>query len=253
LNYSHGCNYAKILTLSTKIASLVIVKIWLSAPKGKGLEVSGTFARRNNQIVMEMDFTNKALQAMNDFALQINRNSFGVTPSQPLHVTSPLFPNQTVSTQLILNINGPITRTDPLTNLQVAIKNNVDVFYFNCIVPIHVYFVNDGEMDKMTFLQTWQDIPESNEIKHQIQNSNGLSIDDLQNKLRLNNIHTITRTIIEQKEMLYQTIKLTNGIFVLVELKITPGNRTIAVKFHLFLNRNNYYLFILVFTQNKSS
>ncbi|CAF3434954.1 unnamed protein product [Rotaria sp. Silwood2] len=80
----------------------------------------------------------------------------------------------------------------------------------------------------MTFVQTWQDIPESNEIKHQLQNLNNLSIDDLQNKLRLNNIHTITRTIIEQKEMLYQTIKLTNGIFVLIELKITPGNRTIA-------------------------
>jgi hypothetical protein len=179
---------------------------------------------------MEMDFTNKALQPMNDFALQLNRNSFGLTPSQPLHVTSPLFPNQSVSTQLTLNTTGSILRMDPLTNLQIAIKNNLDVFYFNSLVPIHVYFVNEGEMDKMTFVQTWQEIPESNEIKHQLQNANNLSIDDLQNKLRLNNIHTITRTIIEQKEMLYQTIKLTNGIFVLVELKITPGNRFIAVR-----------------------
>jgi len=180
---------------------------------------------------MEMNFTNKALQPMNDFALQLNRNSFGLTPSQPLQVTSPLFPNQTVSTQLILNTTGSIMKMDPLTNLQIAIKNNIDVFYFNSIVPIYVYFVNDGEIDKITFIQTWQDIPESNEVKHQLQNSNGLSIDDLQNKLRLNNIHTITRTIIEQKEMLYQTIKLSNGIFILVELKIIPGNRIIAVKF----------------------
>jgi hypothetical protein len=187
---------------------------------------------------MEMDFINKALQPMSDFALQINHNSFGLTPSQPLQITSPIFPNQTVSTQLILNTTGAIMKMDPLTNLQIAIKNNLDVFYSTCIVPIHVYFVNDGEMDKMTFLQTWQDIPESNEIKHQLQNSNGLSIEDLQNKLRLNNIHTITRTIIEQKEMLYQTIKLTNGIFVLVELKITPGNRTIAVGFCGFFKLN---------------
>jgi vesicle coat complex subunit len=203
-------------------------EIWLTAQKGKGLEVSGTFTRRNNQITMELDFTNKALQPMNDFALQLNRNSFGLTPTQPLHVTSPLFPNQTVSTQLILNTTGPIMKIDPLTNLQIAIKNNIDVFYLNALVPIYVYFVNDGEMDKMTFVQTWQDIPESNEVKHQLQNTNGLSVDDLQNKLRLNNIHTITRTIIEQKEMLYQTIKLTNGIFILVELKITPGSRIIA-------------------------
>ncbi|CAF1348945.1 unnamed protein product, partial [Adineta ricciae] len=201
---------------------------WLSAQKGKGLEISGTFARRNNQIVMEMDFSNKSLQPMSDFALQLNRNSFGLIPAQPLQVTGPLFPNQTVSAQLVLTTNGPTLKMDPLTNLQVAVKNNVEVFYFACVVPIHVYFILDTEMDKMAFVQAWQDIPESNEIKQQLQNVNGLSIDDLQNKLRLNNIHTVTRTIIEQKEMLYQTIKLTNGISVLVELKITPGNRTIA-------------------------
>ena len=205
------------------------LQVWLSAQKGKGLEVSGAFARRNNQIVIDLDFTNKALQPMSDFALQLNRNSFGLTPAQPLQVTTPLFPNQTVSTQLTLNTSGPVQKMDPLTNLQVAIKNNIDVFYFASIVPIHVYFVNDSDMDKMAFVQLWQDIPESNELKHQLQNNNGLSIEDLQNKLHLNNIRTVTRTIIEQKEMLYQTIKLTNGIIILVELKITPGNRTIAV------------------------
>jgi hypothetical protein len=178
---------------------------------------------------MELDFTNKALQPMSDFALQLNRNSFGLTPAQPLQVASPLFPNQTVSTQLTLNNTGPIQKMEPLTNLQVAVKNNIDVFYFASVVPIHVYFVSDNEMDKMAFMQTWQEIPESNEVRHQLQNIHGLSIEDLQNKLRLNNISTVTRTIIEQKEMLYQTIKLTNGIVVLVELKITPGNRTIAV------------------------
>ena len=222
---------------------------WLPAQKGKGLEILGTFVRRNNQIIMEIDFANKALQPMSDFALQVNRNSFGLTPTQVLQVNGPLFPNQTTSAQLTLNTTGPIMRMDPLTNLQIAVKNNIDVFYFNALVPIHVFFVNDGDMDKMTFVQTWQDIPESNEVKHQLQNTNGLSIDDLQSKLRLNNIHTITRTTIEQKEMLYQTIKLTNGIFILVELKITPGNRTIAVRISdcklMFI-----FFSILVFIEN---
>ena len=194
------------------------------------MEISGTFARRNNQIVMEMDFINKALQPISDFALQLNRNSFGLTPAQPLQVPNPLFPNQNVSAQLPLNNTGSILKMEPLTNLQVAVKTNIDVFYFACVVPIHVYFVPDNEMDKMAFVQTWQEIPQNYEIKQQLQNVHDLSIDDLQNKLRLNNIHTVTRTIIEQKEMLYQTIKLINGILVLVELKITPGNRAIAVR-----------------------
>jgi hypothetical protein len=191
---------------------------------------------------MEMDFTNKALQPISDFALQLNRNSFGLTPAQPLQITSPLYPNQNVSTQLILNTTGPTLKMDPLTNLQVAIKTNVDVLYFACLVPIHVYFIQNSDMDKMAFVQTWQEIPESNEVKQQLQNVHGLSIDDIQNKLRLNNIHTVTRTMIEQKEMLYQTVKLTNGILVLIELKITPGNRTIAVR-HSFFALKDFILF----------
>ena len=184
--------------------------------------------------MMEMDFTNRALQFMNDFNLQINHNSFGLMPSQSLNLMNPLFPNQTISTQLILNTNGQIMKMNPLTNLQVAVKNNIDVFYFNCYVPIHIYFVNNNDIDKRIFVQTWQDIPESNEIKDQLQNSNNLSIDDIQNRLSMNNVHTVTRTTIEQNEMLYQTIKLTNGIIVLVELKLTPDSRTITVELLIF-------------------
>ncbi|CAF0929147.1 unnamed protein product [Didymodactylos carnosus] len=205
-------------------------EVWLSAHKGKGLEVSGTFSRRLGHIVMDMTFENKALQPMSDFALQLNRNSFGLTPANPLQITTPLFPNQTSSTQLQLNTNAQILKMDPLTNLQVAIKNNIDFFFFACIVPIQVYFTDDGEMDKMQFVQAWQNIPENSEIKHQIQNTHSLSIDDIQTKLRLNNIHTITRTTIEQNEMLYQTMKLTNGIWILCELKITPGNKIISLE-----------------------
>ena len=37
---------------------------------------------------------------------------------------------------------------DPLTTLQVAIKNNVDVFYFSCSIPYNVLFAEDGQMGK---------------------------------------------------------------------------------------------------------
>ena len=48
--------------------------IWLPAVKGKGLEISGTFTRRNGQIYMDMTFTNKAMQPMSGFAIQFNKN-----------------------------------------------------------------------------------------------------------------------------------------------------------------------------------
>ena len=57
-------------------------------------------------------------------------------------------------------------------------KNNIDVFYFSCVVPIHVLFMEDGEMDKRIFLATWKDIPAQNEVQYEIkdvQHSGGTS------------------------------------------------------------------------------
>ena len=46
-------------------------------------------------------------------------------------------------------------------------------------------------------------------------------------KLRNNNVFTVAKRNVEGQDMLYQSIKLTNGIWVLAELKILKG-RTIA-------------------------
>lgn len=44
------------------------------------------------------------------------------------------------------------------------------MFYFNATVPIHVFFVDDGEMEKRVFLATWKDIPAQNEVQYTITN-----------------------------------------------------------------------------------
>merc|ERR1719420_2803901 len=50
-----------------------------------------------------------------------------------------------------MNTGGAVQKMEPLTNLQVAVKNNIDVFYFATIVPTHVYFTEDGAMEKKVF------------------------------------------------------------------------------------------------------
>ncbi|XP_071209082.1 AP-1 complex subunit beta-1 isoform X3 [Salvelinus alpinus] len=121
--------------------------VWLPAMKAKGLEISGTFARRAGVIQMELILTNKAMSIMTDFAIQFNRNSFGLAPAGPLQVLTPLGPNQTIEVSLPLSTVGPVMKMDPLNNLQVAVKNNIDVFYFSCQYPISMLFVEDGKMD----------------------------------------------------------------------------------------------------------
>jgi len=205
--------------------------LWLPAVKGKGLEISGTFARRNGQVYMEMTFSNKAMQPMSGFAIQFNKNSFGVIPAQPLQVPSPLTPNQSCDVSLLVNTTGPVQKMDPLNNLQVAVKNNVDVLYFACLVPMNVYFQEDGQMDKRIFLSTWKDIPTQNEVQYNLNNI-PFNSDTVVHKMQQSNVFTIAKRNVEGQDMLYQSLKLSNNVWVLAEVKIPPGsnNYTLSLK-----------------------
>uniref|UniRef100_A0A4W5NT70 AP complex subunit beta n=1 Tax=Hucho hucho TaxID=62062 RepID=A0A4W5NT70_9TELE len=198
-------------------------QIWLPAVKAKGLEISGTFSRRQGQMYMDMTFTNKALQHMTDFAIQFNKNSFGVIPTTPLPIHTPLMPSQSIEVSLPLNTIGPVMKMDPLNNLQVAVKNNIDVFYFSGLIPLNIFFVEDGKMERQVFLATWKDIPNENELQYQIKECH-LNADTVSGKLQNDNIYTIAKRNVEGQDMLYQSLKLTNGIWILAELRIQPGN-----------------------------
>ncbi|XP_035495380.2 AP-1 complex subunit beta-1 isoform X2 [Scophthalmus maximus] len=202
--------------------------IWLPAMKAKGLEISGTFVRRAGVIQMEMTLTNKAMSVMTDFAIQFNRNSFGLAPAGPLQVLTPLSPNQSIEVALPLSTVGPVMKMEPLNNLQVAVKNNIDVFYFSCQYPISMLFVEDGKMERQVFLATWKDIPNDNESQFQIKDCH-LNSDAASNKLQGSNIFTIAKRTVEGQDMLYQSMKLTNSIWVLAELRVQAGNPNYTV------------------------
>ena len=105
--------------------------------------------------------------------------SFGLVPAEPLNPVT-LLPNQSVPASVPCNTNGPVQKMEPLSNLQVAIKDNIDVFYFAVVVPLNVYFEESGQMDKRDFLQLWKEIPEQNELQFTIQNSRGASAGTLE-------------------------------------------------------------------------
>lgn len=196
--------------------------VWLPAEKGKGLEIQGSFSRRNGEVFMDMKFTNKAMQPMTNFAIQLNKNSFGLQPAQPLQV-APLPPNQTTEASLQLGTQGQVQRMEPLNNLQVAIKNNIDIFYFACLIHGNVLFAEDGQLDKRLFLNTWKEIPAANEVQYSLSGVIGTT-DGIASKMTTNNVFTIAKRNVEGQDMLYQSLKLTNNIWVLLELKLQPGN-----------------------------
>ena len=141
---------------------------------------------------------------MTDLAIQFNKNSFGVIPSTPLAIPTPLMPNQSIDVSLPLHTLNPVMKIEPLNNLQVAVKNNSDVFYFNCLIPLNVGFVEDGKMNHQVFLATWKDIPNEKELQFQIKESH-LIADTVSSKLQNNNIYTIAKRNVEGQDILYQS------------------------------------------------
>ena len=57
-------------------------------------------------------------------------------------------PNMSANTSLPINPGGPVMKMSPLSLLQIAIKNNVDVLYFSTEVLMNVLFTEDGNMGK---------------------------------------------------------------------------------------------------------
>ena len=57
-------------------------------------------------------------------------------------------PNMSANTSLPISPGGAVLKMNPLGNLQIAVKDNVDVLYFSTDVPMNVLFVEDGNMGK---------------------------------------------------------------------------------------------------------
>ncbi|KAK1343859.1 hypothetical protein QTO34_014413 [Cnephaeus nilssonii] len=117
--------------------------------------------------------------------VNLNKNSFGVVPSTPLAI----HPHwcQTRASQHL----GPVMKMEPLNNLQVAVKDNINVFYFSHLTPLNVHFVEDGKMESQVFLAAWKDIPNENQLQLQIKECH-LKADVISSKLQ-NNIYTIAK------------------------------------------------------------
>ena len=108
-------------------------------------------------------------------------------------------------------------------------KNDLDVFYFAAVVPMHCLFVEDGTMDKRLFLTAWKEIPPQNELQFNINNAQALSPDDVCAKLTSGNVFTVARRTVEGQELLYHSLRFVNQIWVLSELKLAPNSPSIVL------------------------
>eukprot|EP00614_Pseudopedinella_elastica_P013838 CAMPEP_0172585616 /NCGR_PEP_ID=MMETSP1068-20121228/5030_1 /TAXON_ID=35684 /ORGANISM="Pseudopedinella elastica, Strain CCMP716" /LENGTH=919 /DNA_ID=CAMNT_0013380151 /DNA_START=21 /DNA_END=2780 /DNA_ORIENTATION=+ len=133
-----------------------------TSQQGSGVQIAAAIKKEGAGIVLEMDFTNSTPQPLQNFAIQLNKSSFGITVKDAaISLASPVGPGDTSSPVKVTIGCTPAMMapagTEPSANLQVAIKNMHanSVFYFTMPVPLFALF-KASPLDTESFKAKWQ-------------------------------------------------------------------------------------------------
>lgn len=101
------------------------------------MQVRSQFVNQNGSIFQQVMIENLGQQPLSGFALQYNKNSFGLVPASPAAlgqvIPGPIMPGQSATGMMPVVTNGPMA--DMKGAVQMAIKNNIKVFYFQVKPP----------------------------------------------------------------------------------------------------------------------
>ncbi|CAL9172768.1 unnamed protein product [Musa hybrid cultivar] len=197
--------------------------VLLPSSTGQGLQISAQLICHDGQIFYSLLFENNTQLVLDGFMIQFNKNTFGLAAAGPLQVP-PLQPEASARTLLPMVLFQNVSPGPPSTLLQVAIKNNQQpVWYFNDKISLHVFFGEDGRMERANFLESWKSLPESNEVGKDLSNSIIHSVDSTIEHLTASNVFFVAKRRNADKELLYLSAKIPRGIPFLIELTAVLG------------------------------
>lgn len=161
------------ISSAAKVQTTDSRKELLSAANGAGLSIRGGLVQdAAGAFKFDLHLQNNSGVEMKDFAIQFNKNAFGLKPTAPLTLTAPISPGATANAQVPLSSGAQADPGKGMT-MQVAIKFTPGgVVYFVDDVSDHVDSVlhrsNSGLLTKPNYMSTWKNVPDSSELKTSI-------------------------------------------------------------------------------------
>ncbi|KAJ3126526.1 AP-2 complex subunit beta [Nowakowskiella sp. JEL0407] len=204
---------------ASAVSSYVAPKqVLLSEVDRNGLEIEGTFYRRDGHIIFDLTFHNKGLSTISEFAMLFNKNSFGLSPAT-LDM-QPLLPSTSCECIVTVNTDGPLGPSNPINNLQIALKTTLGVSYFQAQYPFNVLFLESGNLEAATWLTLWSDgVYADSEINETFTVTAGGIGKSIVQILGANNIFVVAERVIEGLTHLYTSSKLPDETIFLSEFK----------------------------------
>lgn len=212
--------------------------------KGDGLEIYAGFQggdRSGRKIRMKMEINNiSSTTAVKALAIQLNKNSFGLSPaSQQIVCNPPIGPGQSGEAYVELITTPSMLAPPPVDGqpanpqVQVAIKNMAsgNVFYFAANFALEALFSPDaGPMERTPFIESWKSIDDRNELYSTITElpRDSCTVDSVIEKFAHYSIHFIARrpvpnTTDGSQEVSYFSMKTVTGMDFLAELTFKKG------------------------------
>jgi len=200
----------------------------LPASTGQGLQISAQLTQQDGQIYYSLSFENNSQVPLDGFMIQFNKNTFGLAATGPLQVPQ-VQPGTSARTLLPMVMFQNLSQGPPSSLLQVAVKNSQQpVWYFNDKIPLHVFFTEDGRMERGNFLETWRSLPDSNEVSKDFPDIVVNSVEATLDRLAASNMFFIAKRKHANQDVFYFSAKLPRGIPFLIELTTVIG--TLGVK-----------------------
>ncbi|KAB5564526.1 hypothetical protein DKX38_004580 [Salix brachista] len=200
--------------------------VLLPAATGQGLQISAQLTGQDGQIFYSILFENNSQIPLDGFMIQFNKNSFGLAAAGPLQVPQ-LLPGTSAATLLPMALFQNMSAGTPSSLLQVAVKNNQQpVWYFSDKISMHVFFTEDGRMERGSFLETWRSLPDSNEVSKDFPGITVNGVEATLDQLAASNMFFIAKRKHATQDVFYFSARMPRGITFLTELTTvigTPG------------------------------
>jgi hypothetical protein len=216
-------------------AAAALPKVALPADRGEGMQVRSAIVNQGGRLFQQITIENNSMAPLSGFAVQYNKNSFGLVPETPNalgQVLPPsIAPGQSASGLVPLKHDGQ--PSDSKGAVQMAIKNNVKVFYFQDVCDVCAFLAADGRLEKNAFLEQWRALPGECSVQAQGLAPAQENVDAVCTRLEAASIFFIARRKMpDGADMVYFSVKTLNGLTLLAEIGFRPGSgaASIAVK-----------------------
>lgn len=207
-------------------------KVTMDAQKGEGMEIRSAFAKENGKVVLQVTISNQTMGPLSGFAVQFNKNSFGLIPENPNALgqclPQSIAPGQSASGSMPCAMTGPLS--DSKGAVQMAVKTNVKVFYMQDVAELHLFTTPDGKIDQQAFLGQWKTLPGEHRVDITGVPPQSEVVETICPKLEQNSIFFIARRKLpDGADMVYLSCKTFNGHVLLAEVGFRPGSGAASI------------------------